>query len=179
MNRSDSLPEGYARQGWIAFCSGWWLAGIVLGFRHFLDLIARPSLGVPEAVGVSVVMGSLLPGGAPFWYAANIVGARGLPVGFTGLLLGAVMAVIVWVTLPLALSSDGNSQPAQPASRLNQVVVAVPYLAAGAGLAHLFGTFRARGQTPLRAGVLALVTAAIAYLIVAAVVFIVSVLFPL
>lgn len=162
------------RHSWIAFCSGWWLAGIVLGFSHFTDLLARPSPGVLEASGVAVVMGGLLPGGVPFWHAADIVGVSGLPVGFTGFFIGAGVTIVVWGTLPLALSVESHHTPDRATRRQHLIVAAIPYLAAAAGLAHLTRTYRSRGRTRFQAGVFALATAVLAYGIAAAIIFVVG-----
>ena len=42
--------------------------------------------------------GGLLPGGLPFFYAADIVGVRGLGVAFWGYAIGAVITITVWIS---------------------------------------------------------------------------------
>ena len=122
-------------------------------------------------------MGGVLPGGTPFWLAAEFTGVRGLPIGFTGFLVGFIITVAVWVTLPIALSQNGHDQPVGDAPRSFTVVAVLPYLAVGAGLIYLYDVTRARGRTPLRAAGRALATSVGAYLICAALLFLFGIAF--
>lgn len=155
--------------GWIAFCGGWWLAGIVLGGRHFVGLVMRPATPPLELIGVPLVVGGVLPGAAPVYAAAELRSLAGLPVGFTGMLVGGVIGLTVWVTLPIAIRQDG-SRGAVDVPRRVVVLAAIPYVAAGAALGYLAVIVRARGATPRRAAAAALVLASIVYLAGAAVI---------
>lgn len=157
------------RRGWIAFCSGWWLAGIVSGVRHFFDLWTRPGTPVHEVIGVPVVVGVALPGALPVSAAADIQGSTGLPTGFTAMLVGAVIGLTVWISLPVAVRRDSRRSN-HDVPRTHERLALIPYVAAGAGLGYLYENHRARGRGTLRAAGLSLATAAIAYLTAAAIV---------
>lgn len=159
------------RQGWIAFCSGWWLAGIVFGIQHFFELLGRSGTTGLEQVGAPLVSGVFLPGTRPFWYAAEVLGVTGLPVGFTGILVGTILGVAVWTSLPVVIYLDSRERMDQVASRTLLLVAAMPYAAAVAGLGYLYRTDRTPGRTKVRVAGTTLASAAVAYLVCAAAVF--------
>lgn len=158
------------RRGWIAFCSGWWLAGIVLGVRHAVELWTRPSTSLLELVGVPLVAGTFLPGALPLFAAAGVRGSTGLPVGLTGTFAGVALAAVVWLTLPVVVHRDRRRSDVAVA-RTFERVAAIPYVAAGAGLGYLYGIDRARGRETLPAAGRVLAAAVVAYLAGASVVF--------
>lgn len=157
-----------ARWGWIAVCTGWWMAGAVFGGMHFLELVGRPlpPRGILSVVGVPLVAGVFLPGATPYLTAAELTGAGGLPVGFTGAAIGLLVGIPVWITLPVALTTADEHVP-----RKVVIGAAIPYLAATAGLLYLYQHNRDRGYELLPAAGGALVVAIAAYLFVAAVIF--------
>lgn len=164
----------YTRWGLIAVCTGWWMAGGVFGGQHFLELVARPPThtGLVAVVGVPLAAGVFLPGAMPFFTAAELIGAVGLPVGFTGTAIGLLLGITVWITLPITLRNANGTIP-------REVVIgaALPYLAALSGLRYLYQQNRHRGHGQLPAAGGALVVAVAAYLVVAAVILGLSIAF--
>lgn len=154
---------GRVRLGSIAFCSGWWLAGAVLGLRHFIGLWRRGTHSVLELLGVPLLAGVLLPGAQPVFAAAGLRHTAGLPVGFVAILTGTVLGGTVWILLPVAvrLSTLDRSDGARP--RWTTAVAALPYVGAAGGLAVLYLHYRARGHPKRRAAGTALAAAAVAY----------------
>lgn len=166
MNLPDDMWP-YALWGWIAVCTGWWLAGVVLAGLHFLELLARPPTrtGVLGVVGVPLIAGVVLPGAMPFFTAAELTGAHGLPIFFIGVTIGIPLGITVWITLPVAVRDANGTVP-------REVVIgaAIPYLAAISGLLYLYLHLRDRSYEQFSAAGGALVVAAAAYLVVAAVI---------
>lgn len=155
------------RRWWIAFCSGWWLAGLALGVAHGVDLASRPGTTAPVLVGVPLTMGVLLPGVRPLLYAAETLGITGLPVGFGAMLIGAVVGVVVWTSLPLLLYEERRG-PGATGDRPPVAVAAVPYVAAWPGISYLARTGRRHeGARWLDVGT-AIAVATVAYLVGAA-----------
>lgn len=153
------------RRWWVAFCSGWWLAGAAFGVAHAVELSRRPGTTAIELVGVPVVMGVLLPGARPLLYAAGALGVSGLPIGFTAILIGAVVGVIVWATLPLVLYVERRDAAASDADVPSPSVAAVPYVAAWPGVSYLGRTGRWSGGPGCVVVGSAVVTAVVAYLV--------------
>lgn len=116
-------------------------------------------------------MGGILPGGAPFWYAANLADVRGLPVGFTGFLIGGTITLLVWVTLPLAVRIGRDRLIGQEPAPEYWIIALIPYIAAGSGLAHLSRVYQSGGRPRLRAAGLAIVSAALAYVVAGIIIF--------
>lgn len=153
------------RGWWIAFCSGWWLAGIAFGVAHGVELSTRPGTTTSELLGVTLVLGVLLPGARPMLYAAESLGVTGLPIGFTAILIGAVVGVIVWISLPLVLYGERRDANVTAEGMPPLSVAAVPYVAAWPGVSYLGRTGPwSDGSRPLAVGS-ALATATVAYLV--------------
>lgn len=162
---TDELSR--VRRWWVACCTGWWLAGAASGVAHGVELSTRPGTTPGELLGVPLVMGVLLPGTRPLLYAADSLGVSGLPVGFSAILVGAVLGAIVWVSLPLVLHWDRRDGNATDAIGPPPMVAAVPYVAAWPGVCFLARTGRWSDGTGWRAVGSAIATATVAYLLVA------------
>lgn len=162
---NDGGGRPHVRRWWIAFCSGWWLAGAVLAVAHGADLSSRPGTTTGELVGVPLVMGVLLPGTRPLLYAAETMGLAGLPIGFGAILIGAVVGVIVWTSLPLLLYEERRDARASDEDLPPLGVAALPYVAAWPGVSYLDRTSRwSEGPRWLGVGD-AVTTATVAYLV--------------
>lgn len=155
------------RRWWIAFCSGWWLAGLALGVAHGADLASRPGTTTLVLVVVPLTMGVLLPGVRPLLYAAESLGIEGLPVGFRAILIGAVVGAVVWTSLPLLLY-DERRDSGTTDDRPPVAVAAVPYVAAWPGISYLRRTGRRHEGARWVAVGTAIATAMVTYLVGAA-----------
>lgn len=171
MAPTDDDRWGPVRRSVIAFCSGWWVAGVVLGLAHFLELWTRGHHTPLELLGVPLVAGTVLPGARPVFAAAAVLDRTGLPVGLTALIVGGVLAVGVWVALPVALYVDRGHRSHSDRSLAVAVAAAIPYLAGGAGLHAIYRRTSGADGERLRAALTALAVAVIGYLAGALVVF--------
>lgn len=168
MGTANGRGRQHVRRWWVAFCTGWWLAGAVLGVAHGIELSSRPGTTTGELLGVPLVMGVLLPGARPLLYAAESLDLEGLPIGFTAILIGTVVGVIVWTSLPLLLYEERRDARPIDDERPPLAVAAVPYLAAWPGVSYLGRTGRWHAGSRWLAVGNALATATVAYLVGAA-----------
>lgn len=166
--RSATDELARVRRWWVACCTGWWLAGAASGVAHGVELSTRPGTTPGELLGVPLVAGVFLPGARPLLYAADGLGVSGLPVGFSAILVGAVLGAVVWVSLPLVLYWEGRDGDATGATGPSPAVAAVPYVAAWPGVCFLARTGRWSDGPRWRAVGSAVATATVAYLLVAA-----------
>lgn len=176
MGTTDGDRLGNVGRWWVAFCSGWWLVGVAFGIGHAVDMVTRPGTTTVEGVGVGVGMGVLLPGTRPLLYAADDLGVSGLPVGFTAILMGAVVGGVVWVSLPLVLSRDRGDESSTATGAQLVGAAIVPYLAAWAGISYLAAT-NARGTSRRRSAGGAIARSILAYVVGAAVILAVGLVF--
>lgn len=167
MATANGSGRRYVRRWWVAFCSGWWLAGAVLAVAHGVDLSSQPGTTTGELLAVPPVMGVLLPGARPLLYAAETMGLAGLPVGFSAILIGTVVGVVVWASLPLLLYRE-RREPGATDDLPPLGVAAVPYVAAWPGVSYLRRTGRWHGGSRWLATATALATATVAYIVGAA-----------
>lgn len=165
MPTANGDDQYHARRWWVAFCSGWWLAGTVFGVAHGVELSTRPGTSTSELLGVPLVMGVLLPGARPMLFAAESLGVTGLPIGFTAILIGAAVGAIVWASLPLVLYRERRDANATDWGVPPPSVAAVPYLAAWPGVSYLGRTGRWSDGSRWWAVGSALATATVAYLV--------------
>lgn len=148
------------RRVWIAFCTGWWIAGGIFGIQHFFELLARPrpTAGLLAVIGVPLLAGVFLPGARPVYVAAEIGGTSGLPTGFIGFFIGILFGIFVWVTLPLALHEEFPEMP-----RTVLIASLVPYMAGFVGIRSLYQHYREQNQGKMVSASRSLAIAGIAY----------------
>lgn len=182
--RSSETPQvspsdfgwGLALRGWIAFCTGYWLAGFVLAAQHFLELFGRGHHSFVEVIGVPLVVGLFLPGARPFTAAADVLGVAGLPIGFSAIFVGVLLGAIVWVTLPMLIHHAGARPEADVTTGL-VIASAVPYIAGAAGIGYLSRVSRRNGHAMWGPVAKATAAALVGYLLVAGCLFIFAVAF--
>lgn len=166
------VPWGWLRRAWIGFCSGWWLAAVLLKLAGVPRVLTRPSGAQPllslESLGFAVSP----PGALPFYLAADAAGVRlTLPVGVAGVGVGVILAVLVWLSLPIVVYDSRRVWAYREVPDRYAIAAAVPVLASAAGIATLYRRARTAGLSRVRALAGTLATACVAYLVGAALVF--------